>query len=143
LLTPIEKEKTMINGITLKDLIRGEGMYGLNISCSDILDINEYGFPVLKEGFDIDTLQDEVTILYRMPNFIYTQREMSDIYFTFKKKSWGEFRDMADKHDATYYAEVTIGSSFVGRINIYLYKEAFQLVEGVRLDMYLDDEDDE
>jgi hypothetical protein len=140
---PREKEKAMTNGITLKDLIRGEGMYGLNISCSDVLDINEYGFPVLKEGFDIDTLQDEVTILYRMPNFIYTQREMSDIYFTFKKKSWGEFRDMADKHDATYYAEVTIGSSFVGRINIYLYKEAFQLVEGVRLDMYLDDEDDE
>ena len=133
----------MINGITLKDLIRGEGMYGLNISCSDVLDINEYGFPVLKEGFDIDMLQDEVTILYRMPNFIYTQREMSDIYFTFKKKNWGEFRDMADKHDATYYAEVTIGSSFEGRINIYLYKEAFQLVEGVRLDMYLDEDEDD
>jgi hypothetical protein len=49
---PREKEKTMLNGITLKDLIRGEGMYGLNISCSDILDINEYGFPVLKEDFD-------------------------------------------------------------------------------------------
>lgn len=134
----------MTNGITLENLIKGESKFGLNISCSDVLDINEYGYPVLKEGFDIDMLRDEVTILYRMPNFIYTQREMSDIYFTFKKKSWGEFRDMADKHDATYYAEVTIGSSFVGRINIYLYKEAFQLVEGVRLDMYLDeDEDDE
>lgn len=134
----------MINGITLKGLIRGEGMFGLNISCSDVLDINEYGFPILREGFDIDTLQDEVTILYRMPNFIYTQREMSDIYNAFRKKNWGEFKEMADKHDATYYAEVTIGSSFVGRINIYLYEEAFQLVEGVRLDMYLDaDEDDE
>lgn len=134
----------MINGITLKELIRGEGIFGLNISCSDVLDINEYGFPVLKEGFDIDTLQDEVTILYRMQNFIYNQREMSDLYTTFKNKSWEEFRDMADKHDATYYAEVTIGSSFVGRINIYIYKKAFQLVEGVRLDMFLDaDEDDE
>ena len=132
----------MINGITLKDLIRGEGIFGLNISCSDVLDINEYGFPVLKEDFDIDMLQDEVTILYRMQNFIYTQREMSDIYFAFKKKSWGEFRDMADKHDATYYAEVSIGASFVGRINIYLYKEAFQLVEGVRFDMFLDEDDE-
>jgi hypothetical protein len=132
----------MINGITLKELIRGEGIFGLNISGSDVLDINEYGFPVLREGFDIDTLQDEVTILYRMQNFVYTQREMSDIYFAFKNKSWGEFRDMADKHDATYYAEVTIGSSFVGRINIYIYKEAFQLVEGVRLDMFLDEDDE-
>ena len=134
----------MINGITLKDLIRGEGMYGLNISCSDVLDINEYGYPVLKEDFDIDMLRDEVTILYRMQNFIYTQREMSDIYFAFKKKSWGEFKEMADKHDATYYAEVTIGASFVGRINIYIYEKAFELVEGVRLDMFLDaDEDNE
>jgi hypothetical protein len=134
----------MINGITLKELIRGESIYGLNISCSDVLDINEYGFPILREGFDIDTLQDEVTILYRMPNFIYTQREMSDLYHAFRKKSWSEFKEMADKHDATCYAEVTIGASFVGRINIYLYKEAFELVEGVRLDMFLDeDEDDE
>lgn len=134
----------MTNGITLKQLIQGEGMYALNISCSDVLDINEYGYPVLREGFDIDIMQDEVTILYRMPNFIYTQREMSDIYFALQKKSWGEFRDMADKHDATGYAEVTIGSSFVGRINIYTNKEAFQLLEGVRIDMFFDaDEDDE
>lgn len=134
----------MINGITLKELIRGESIFGLNISCSDVLDINEYGFPILREGFDIDTLQDEVTILYRMPNFIYTQREMSDIYNAFRNKRWGEFKEMADKHDATCYAEVTIGSSFVGRVNIYVYEKAFELVEGVRLDMYLDaDEDDE
>ena len=132
----------MTNGITLENLIKGEGMYGLNISCSDVLDINTYGYPVLREEFDLDTLEDEVTILYRMQNFIYTQREMSDIYFAFKNKSWGEFRDMADKHDATYYAEVSIGSSFVGRINIYLYKEAFELVEGVRLDMFLDEDDE-
>lgn len=134
----------MINGITLKDLIRGESIFGLNISCSDVLDINTYGYPILREEFDIDTLEDEVTILYRMPNFIYTQREMSDLYNTFRKKSWSEFKEMADKHDATYYAEVTIGSSFVGRINIYIYEKAFELVEGVRLDMFLDeDEDDE
>lgn len=134
----------MLNGITLKELIKGEGMYGLNISCSDVLDINEYGFPIVREDFDIDILQDEVTILYRMPNFIYTQREMSDLYDAFRKKSWSEFKEMADKHDATYYAEVTIGASFVGRINIYIYEKAFELVEGVRLDMYLDaDEDDE
>ena len=134
----------MINGITLKELIRGESIFGLNISCSDVLDINEYGFPILREGFDIDTLQDEVTILYRMPNFIYTQREMSDIYNTFRNKSWNEFKEMVDKHDATCYAEVTIGSSFVGRVNVYVYEKAFELVEGVRLDMYLDaDEDDE
>lgn len=134
----------MTNGITLKELIRGESIFGLNISCSDVLDVNEYGFPILKEGFDIDTLQDEVTILYRMQNFIYTQREMSDIYNAFRNKRWSEFKEMADKHDATCYAEVTIGSSFVGRINIYIYEKAFELVEGVRLDMYLDsDEDDE
>ena len=134
----------MINGITLKELIRGEGIFGLNISCSDVLDINEYGFPILREGFDIDTLQDEVTILYRMQNFCCTRREMADIYEAFRKKSWSEFKEMADKHDATYYAEVTIGSSFVGRINIYIYEKAFELVEGVRLDMFLDaDEDDE
>ena len=134
----------MTNGITLKELIRGESIFGLNISCSDVLDVNEYGFPILRDGFDFDTLQDEVTILYRMPNFIYTQREMSDIYNTFRKKNWSEFKEMADKHDATCYAEVTIGSSFVGRINIYIYEKAFELVEGVRLDMYLaSDEDDE
>lgn len=134
----------MINGITLKELIRGESIFGLNISCSDVLDINEYGFPILREEFDIDTLQDEVTILYRMQNFVYNHREMSDIYFAFRTKNWEDFKAKADKHDATYYAEVTLGSSFVGRINIYTYKEAFQLVEGVRFDMFLDaDEDDE
>lgn len=134
----------MTNGITLKELVRGAGMFGLNISCSDVLDINEYGFPVLREGFDIDIMQDEVTILYRMQNFVYTQREMSDIYSAFRKKDWDEFKNMADKHDATCYAEVTIGSSFVGRINIYTNKEAFQLLEGVRIDMFFDaDEDDE
>lgn len=121
--------------MTLRELVKQYGdHYGLNISGSMMLEINEYGIPVLQHGWDGEEWEDDVQIIYHLRTDVYTTREIKELRETIENGTWGNFREMADKHDATCYAEVWMGWTFVGRVNIYIYQSAFSAVQGVRID---------
>jgi hypothetical protein len=121
--------------MTLRELVKQYGdRYGLNISGSMMLEINENGVPVLQYGWDGEEWEDDVQIVYHLRTDAYTSREIKDLRDAIENGTWYDFRDMADKHDATSYAEVWMGWTFVGRVNIYTYQSAFGEVQGVRID---------
>lgn len=121
--------------MTLRELVKQYGdRYGLNISGSMMLEINEDGNPVLQFGWDGDEWEDDVQIIYHLRTDAYTSREIKELRDAVEDGTWGEFREMVEKHDATCYAEVWMHWTFVGRVNIYTYQTAFGEVQGVRID---------
>ena len=121
--------------MTLRELVKEyDGHYGLNIAGSMMLEINDYGNPVLQHGWDSGEWEDDVQIIYHLRTDAYTSKEIRELRAAIEEGTWAQFREMVEKHDATCYAEVWMHWTFVGRVNIYTYQAAFGEVQGVRID---------